>query len=72
MDLSSSDSVMHFADDVLKNHDRLDVWINNAGIMACPFDKTKDGHEIQMGIHHLGHFALTKLLMPLIERTNNS
>jgi NAD(P)-dependent dehydrogenase (short-subunit alcohol dehydrogenase family) len=48
------------------------VLINNAGIMACPFDKTKDGFEIQMGTNHLGHFALTGLLMPLLEKTKNA
>jgi len=68
MDLSSLESIKFFANGVLKNYDRLDVLINNAGIMACPFDKTKDGYEIQMGTNHLGHFALTGLLMPLLEK----
>ncbi|OFZ06590.1 MAG: short-chain dehydrogenase, partial [Bacteroidetes bacterium RIFOXYB12_FULL_41_6] len=72
MDLSSLESVKLFANGVLKNYDRLDVLINNAGIMACPFDKTKDGYEIQMGTNHLGHFALTGLLMPLLETTKNA
>ncbi|MCC5916481.1 MAG: SDR family NAD(P)-dependent oxidoreductase [Cryomorphaceae bacterium] len=48
------------------------VLINNAGIMACPFDKTKEGFEIQMGTNHFGHFALTGLLMPLLEKTKNA
>jgi NAD(P)-dependent dehydrogenase (short-subunit alcohol dehydrogenase family) len=72
MDLNSLESVNHFADTVLSSYDRLDVLINNAGIMACPFDKTKDGFEIQMGTNHLGHFALTGLLMPLLEKTKNA
>lgn len=72
MDLTSLESVKHFADKILSSYHRLDVLINNAGIMACPFDKTKDGFEIQMGTNHLGHFALTGLLMPLLEKTNNA
>jgi len=72
IDLSSLASVKLFANDVLDNYDRLDVLINNAGIMACPFDKTQDSYEIQMGTNHLGHFALTGLLMPLLETTNNA
>lgn len=72
MDLSSLASVKLFANNVLKNYDQLDVLINNAGIMACPFDKTQDGYEIQMGTNHLGHFALTGLLMPLLETTKNA
>jgi len=72
MDLNSLESVNRFADKVLSSYDRLDVLINNAGIMACPFDKTKDGFEIQMGTNHLGHFALTGLLMPLLEKTKNA
>ena len=72
MDLSSLASVKHFAEKVLKNYARLDVLINNAGIMACPYDKTKDGYEIQMGTNHLGHFALTGLLMPLLENTKGA
>ena len=72
MDLSSLASVKLFANGVLDNYDRLDVLINNAGIMACPFDKTQDGYEIQMGTNHLGHFALTGLLMPLLEATKNA
>lgn len=72
MDLNSLESVKHFADKILSSYERLDVLINNAGIMACPFDKTKDGFEIQMGTNHLGHFALTGLLMPLLEKTKNA
>ncbi len=72
MDLNSLESVKRFADKVLSSYDRLDVLINNAGIMACPFDKTEEGFEIQMGTNHLGHFALTGLLMPLLEKTKNA
>lgn len=47
--------------------DRIDILINNAGVMACPLMHTADGFEMQLGTNHLGHFALTKHLMPLVE-----
>ncbi|MEP1420292.1 MAG: SDR family NAD(P)-dependent oxidoreductase, partial [Erythrobacter sp.] len=47
--------------------EKIDVLINNAGVMACPKTLTKDGFEMQFGTNHLGHFALTKHLMPLLE-----
>lgn len=46
---------------------RIDLLINNAGVMACPFTLTDDGFEMQFGTNHLGHFALTAELMPLVE-----
>ncbi|GAA5219976.1 oxidoreductase [Membranihabitans marinus] len=72
MDLSSLQSIMDFSDGLVSEYKRIDVLINNAGIMACPFDKTKDGFEIQMGTNHLGHFALTGLMMPLLQKANNA
>ncbi|WP_095011364.1 SDR family NAD(P)-dependent oxidoreductase [Tsuneonella mangrovi] len=47
---------------------KIDVLINNAGVMACPLARTKDGFEMQFGTNHLGHFLLTSELMPLIEQ----
>lgn len=72
LDLSSLQSVQDFADGINKEFDRLDVLVNNAGIMMCPYSKTQDGFEIQMGTNHLGHFALTGHLMPLLKKTRDS
>lgn len=72
LDLSSQASVKAFAIGFNKSHDSLDVLINNAGIMMCPYSKTEDGFEIQMGTNHLGHFALTGYLMPLLKNTKGS
>ncbi|NND08036.1 MAG: SDR family NAD(P)-dependent oxidoreductase [Saprospiraceae bacterium] len=72
LDLSSLRSVKSFADEVTTAYSQLDVLINNAGVMACPFSRTEDGFEIQMGVNHLGHFALTGYLMPLLQDTTGS
>ena len=72
MNLSSLQSVRDFSDGIKSDYAKVDILINNAGIMACPFDKTKDGYEIQMGTNHLGHFALTGLLMPLLHKAKNA
>jgi NAD(P)-dependent dehydrogenase (short-subunit alcohol dehydrogenase family) len=69
LDLSDLESVQDFADDFTKRFDRLDLLINNAGIMMTPYGKTADGFELQFGTNHLGHFALTGLLLDLLERT---
>ncbi|MEY8014847.1 MULTISPECIES: oxidoreductase [Mycobacterium] len=60
LDLQDLSSVRRFADGV----DKIDVLINNAGIMAAPYALTADGFESQIGTNHLGHFALTNLLLP--------
>jgi NAD(P)-dependent dehydrogenase (short-subunit alcohol dehydrogenase family) len=72
LNLDSLKSVREFADGVSAAYQRLDVLINNAGVMACPFSKTEDGFEIQMGVNHLGHFALTGHLIPLLKKTKSS
>lgn len=67
LDLSSLASVRSFAADVLEAHPRVDLLINNAGIMALPRRETTiDGFERQFGTNHLGHFALTGLLWPAL------
>jgi NAD(P)-dependent dehydrogenase (short-subunit alcohol dehydrogenase family) len=67
LDLSSLASVRAFAEGYRERHTRLDLLINNAGILGVPFARTVDGFESQMGTNHLGHFALTGLLIdPLL------
>ncbi|MDG1332443.1 MAG: oxidoreductase [Crocinitomicaceae bacterium] len=68
LDLGSLSSVRTFSKEISEVHDHIDILINNAGVMMCPYSKTEDGFEIQMGTNHLGHFALTGLLMPLIKK----
>ena len=63
LDLASLTSVRRFSEHVLKEEPRIDILINNAGIMACPYWKTEDGFEMQFGVNHLGHFLLTNLLL---------
>jgi NAD(P)-dependent dehydrogenase (short-subunit alcohol dehydrogenase family) len=72
LDLGSLDSIKSFTEGINNSYNSLDILINNAGVMACPFSKTKDNFEIQMGTNHLGHFALTGLLMPLLKMTKAS
>jgi NAD(P)-dependent dehydrogenase (short-subunit alcohol dehydrogenase family) len=66
LDLADLASVEKAADEVVKTYDRLDLLINNAGVMAPPYRQTVDGFELQLGTNHLGHFALTGRLLPLL------
>jgi NAD(P)-dependent dehydrogenase (short-subunit alcohol dehydrogenase family) len=68
VDLGSLDAVRAFAEATLAEHDRIDMLINNAGLMATPAGETKDGFETQIGVNHLGHFVLTERFMPALER----
>src|SRR5574344_245470 len=66
------ESVEAFAKKFSSEHKQLDVLRNNAGIMATPNIKTDDGFEAQLGTNHLGHFALTGHLLPLLKGTPQS
>ena len=70
--LSSLESIKQFADTMNSELDKLDILINNAGVMMCPYSKTTDGFELQMGTNHLGPFALTGRLMTLLKKTPDS
>lgn len=72
MDLMDLASVKTFAETFRKNHARLDLLINNAGIMIPPFQKTKDGFESQMGVNYFSHFLLTGLLIDMLNATPNA
>jgi NAD(P)-dependent dehydrogenase (short-subunit alcohol dehydrogenase family) len=72
LDLGSLASVREAAAACGEQFDRLDLLINNAGVMATPRGKTVDGFETQFGTNHLGHFALTGLLMPSWNTTEHS
>jgi NAD(P)-dependent dehydrogenase (short-subunit alcohol dehydrogenase family) len=72
IDLSKLSSVREFAGYFLNRYDKLDLLINNAGIMIPPYNKTIDGFESQMGVNYLAHFLLTGLLFETIAKTNGS
>ena len=67
-DLASLDSVRKAAKEANERFDKIDLLINNAGVMACDQAQTADGFEMQFGTNHIGHFLLTNLLMPLVEK----
>jgi len=67
LDLASLTSAKRAADEVAAGYDRVDILINNAGIMAAPRSTTEDGYELHIGTNHLGHFAWTATLWPLLK-----
>jgi len=69
MDLGDLASIRNFAEGVLAATKSLDLLVNNAGIMACPETRVGPGWEAQFGVNHMGHFALTKALIPLLQKT---
>ncbi|XP_068433654.1 retinol dehydrogenase 14b [Clinocottus analis] len=67
LDLASLRSVRTFCEEIQQEESRIDVLINNAGLYQCPYTKTQDGFEMQLGVNHLGHFLLTHLLLDLLK-----
>ena len=72
MDLADPKSVQNFVDDFSSVHTSLDILINNAGVMACPEMRTPEGWELQFAVNQVGHFILTKGLLPLMEAANGA
>lgn len=72
LDLGELESVRTFSVQCLDSLERVDLLINNAGLMAIPYRMTRDGFEMQFGVNHLGHFALTAQLWPLLRDTEGS
>ncbi|XP_031439676.1 retinol dehydrogenase 12, like isoform X2 [Clupea harengus] len=69
LDLSDTISIREFAELINKEEKQLNILINNAGVMVCPYGKTADGFEMQIGVNHMGHFLLTYLLLDLIKKS---
>ena len=72
LDLANLGSIRAFADRIRAGHDHIDLLVNNAGVMAAPYRRTADGFELQLGTNHLGHFALTGLLLPLLRERSDA
>jgi len=72
LDLSNLNSVRDFSEKIKSQISHLDILINNAGVMACPYSKTVDGYEMQFAVNHLGHFLLTNLLLDLLKKNRTS
>ena len=72
LDLSNLASIKHFSEEFKKKYSSLDILINNAGMSQTPDIKTEDGFEMQIGVNHLGHYALTGYLMDRLVNTKDS
>jgi NAD(P)-dependent dehydrogenase (short-subunit alcohol dehydrogenase family) len=66
LDLASQASVREAAEEILRGYERVDLLVNNAGVMGIPEHKTVDGYEMQFAVDHLGHWTLTALLLPAL------
>lgn len=72
LDLASLKSIKDFVQEFTHKYSRIDILVNNAGVMMTPQIKTQDGFDLQFGINHLGHFALTSLLFDILKKTKGS
>jgi NAD(P)-dependent dehydrogenase (short-subunit alcohol dehydrogenase family) len=72
MDLAEQSSIRNYTGGVLRSEEKLDLLINNAGVMACPETRVGPGWEYQFATNHLGHFALTTQLLPLLQNAGQS
>ena len=72
LDLADLESVKDFAEEFKANHEELDILCNNAGVKAIPREETEDGFEKQFGVNHLGHFALTANLFPVLKEAQEA
>jgi NAD(P)-dependent dehydrogenase (short-subunit alcohol dehydrogenase family) len=70
LDLGNLASISNFVSEYKKRHAKLDILINNAGLMMPPYGQTDDGFELQMGCNHLGHFALSAQLIALLTQSD--
>jgi NAD(P)-dependent dehydrogenase (short-subunit alcohol dehydrogenase family) len=70
LDLASQAAVRDAAERILAAHEQIDILVNNAGVMGIPERRTVDGFEMQLGVDHLGHYALCALLMPALLRAD--
>ncbi|MCS4168494.1 oxidoreductase [Sphingobacterium sp. BIGb0116] len=68
LDLGNLDNIKKFAEKFAQKHSKLDLLVNNAGVMVPPESKTDDGFELQFGVNFIGHFALTGHLLPLLKQ----
>lgn len=72
LNLGSLKSITQFSDEVKKEYQSLDYLVNNAGLMAMPESRTEDGFETQFGVNHLGHWALTGNLLPILKKSDKA
>ncbi|XP_033110550.1 retinol dehydrogenase 13-like [Anneissia japonica] len=69
LDLASLKSIRKFAQEINEEEKQVQILINNAGVMRCPYKKTEDGYEYQFAVNHLGHFLLTNLLLDKLKQS---
>jgi len=72
IDLGNFASIRKAASEALETAPTLDILINNAGVMACPLERTSEGHEMQFGTNHIGHFLFTCLLVPALKASGKA